>query len=306
MLTSCSDEVSDGHTIDEAQRRHALSERDRYIVVLKSGAAPARTLSQARLSKNVSTHQFRSALNGFAAQLDETQRQRLLASADVDYIEPDLRVHAVVELQPGVTRIGTPANTLAQIDGIDQRIDADIAILDTGIDLDHSDLHVVHGHNFVNSALDGDDDNGHGTHVAGIAGALDNGIGVVGVAPGARLWALKVLDINGDGLLSDIIAGIDYVTANASQIEVANMSLTGLGNSTAWRQAIQNSVAQGVVYTVAAGNDGMDVFGSDGIPGGIFDVIPAAYPEVMTVSAMIDTDGQAGGLGPVSSHGLDD
>jgi hypothetical protein len=305
-LTSCSDEMYDDPTIDEAQRRHALSERDRYIVVLKSGAAPAHILSQARLSKTVPTHQFRSALNGFAAQLDATERQRLLASAHVDYIEPDLRVHAVVEVQPGVARIGTPANTLAQIDGTDQRVDADIAILDTGIDLDHSDLNVFHDHNFVNGALDGDDDNGHGTHVAGIAGGLDDGLGVVGVAPGARLWALKVLDINGDGLLSDIIAGIDYVTTNASQIEVANMSLTGLGNSTAWRQAIQNSVAQGVVYTVAAGNDGMDVFGVDGVPGGTFDVLPAAYPEVMTVSAMIDTDGRAGGLGPVSSHGLDD
>jgi subtilisin family serine protease len=306
VLVGCSDEGSNTLAVDGTQRRHALSEKNHYIVVLKADATPTRALNQARLSKSASTHRFRSVLNGFAAYLDDAQHRRLLASPDVDYIEPDLAVHAGVELQPGVTRIGAPANTLAQIDGTDQRVDADIAILDTGIDLDHSDLNVVHNHNFVNSALDGDDDNGHGTHVAGIAGALDDGVGVVGVAPGVRLWALKVLDINGDGLLSDIIAGIDYVTANASQIEVANMSLTGLGNSIAWRQAIQNSVAQGVIYTVAAGNDGMDVFGSDGIPGGIFDVLPAAYPEVMTVSAMIDTDGRAGGVGPVSSHGLDD
>jgi subtilisin len=70
-----------------------------------------------------------------------------------------------------------------------------------------------------------DDKNGHGTHVAGTIGALDDGKGVVGVAPGARIWSVKVLGANGSGRMSDIIAGIDYVTSNASSIEVANMSL---------------------------------------------------------------------------------
>ena len=81
--------------------------------------------------------------------------------------------------------------------------------------------------------------------LAGIAAAIDNDLGVVGVAPGARLWSVRVLDANGDGWVSDIIKGIDWVAANAAEIEVANMSLGGQGVSTAYRTAIQNSVAHG-------------------------------------------------------------
>ncbi|MFB6373515.1 MAG: S8 family serine peptidase, partial [Bradymonadaceae bacterium] len=121
---------------------------------------------------------------------------------------------------------------------------------------------------------DADDGNGHGTHVAGTVGALDNGRDVVGVAPGASLWAVRVLTDDGAGSWTDIIEGIDWVTKNASTIEVANMSLGGTGQLSSARTAIQNSVDAGVVYTVAAGNS-----------------IPAIYPEVATISALRDTDG---------------
>nr|MBC8872255.1 S8 family serine peptidase [Planctomycetota bacterium] len=143
---------------------------------------------------------------------------------------------------------------------------------------------------------------GHGTHVAGTAAALDNGVGVVGVAPGARLWAVKVLGNNGTGRLSDIIEGIDWVTANAATIEVANMSLGGQGVSTTYREAIQASVHAGVVYVVAAGNEYRDILGADFQFGTSDDTIPAAYPEVATISAIADTDGIPGGYGPLTDY----
>ena len=152
-----------------------------------------------------------------------------------------------------------------------------------------------------------EDDNGHGTHVAGTAAALDNDIGVVGVAPGARLYAVKVLGKNGSGTLSAVIKGIDWVTQNAGalKIKVANMSLgasgsddgnCGRSNNDPLHTAICNSVAAGVTYVVSAGNSGADAKNT----------IPAAYSEAITVTALADTDGKPGGFGPVSTYGGDD
>jgi hypothetical protein len=128
-----------------------------------------------------------------------------------------------------------------------------------------------------------DDQNGHGTHVAGTIGARDDDQGVVGVAPGARLWAVRVLDALGSGSLSQVVCGVDFVTANASVIEVANMSLSGRGSDPgsgcktgdALHDAICNSVKAGVTYVVAAGNSHEDASGW----------VPAAYEEVITVSS---------------------
>src|SRR5207244_890227 len=142
-----------------------------------------------------------------------------------------------------------------------------------------------------------DDGNGHGTHVAGAIGARDNGIGVVGVAPSARLWSIRVLDSSGSGSFSQIICGIDWLTANgpARGIKVANMSLGGVGaddgacgnlNNDALHRAICNSVTRaGITYVVAAGNSATDLRGQ----------VPAAYDEVLTVTAMADFNGQPGG-----------
>jgi subtilisin family serine protease len=212
------------------------------------------------------------------------------------------------EIPTGIRRIGADSTTVAN------PVDVDIAIIDTGIDLDHEDLNVAGGVNFSGAGdAGGDDDHGHGTHVAGIAGAIDNGTGVLGVAPGARLWAIKVLDESGSGLLSNVIAGIDWVTAHARDIEVANMSLSAApGASDAFHTAIINSVNAGVFYAVAAGNNGLDVYYLDPPLGVLYyemfgiAVIPAAYPEVATVSAMADSDGVPGGIGGSTSWGDDD
>ena len=196
----------------------------------------------------------------------------------------------------GVDRANADTSPTAAIDGTDERVNVDVAVIDTGVDLDHPDLNVYRP-GAVDCSLGGlsaDDDNGHGSHVAGTVGALDNNIGVVGMAPGARIWPVKVLNAAGAGSLSDVICGIDYVTAHADQIEVANLSLGGPGrddgncgrtNNDAMHQAICASVAAGVTYVVAAGNDSMNASTST----------PAAYDEVITVSALADFNGRPGG-----------
>jgi subtilisin len=177
-------------------------------------------------------------------------------------------------------------------------INVDIAILDTGIDLDHPDLNIYNEVTFVSGTSTADDDNGHGTHVAGIAAAKNNGFGTVGMAPGARLWAVKVLNSQGIGLLSDIIKGIDYVAEHATEIDVVNMSF-GCDHciSIALENAIQNAASSGsVTFVTAAGNSGIDASGSS--------LTRSRY--VLPISAIVDTDGSCGGLGPPSRFGADD
>jgi len=179
-------------------------------------------------------------------------------------------------------------------------VNINVAVLDNGIDVDHPDLVVAGG---VNCSTDKTFDalGSHGTHVAGIIGALDDNIGVVGVAPGARLWAVRVCNKNGSCSMSSLLCGIDWVTSTRSDsnpsndISVANMSLGGKGQddgncgktkNDAVHLAICNSVAAGVVYVVSAGNSASD----------LQDAFPANYDEVLTATAMTDSDGQPGGL----------
>jgi subtilisin family serine protease len=260
----------------------------RYIVVLKHGHAAADVAHGHGVKPN---HTFKHALNGFAGAISTEQLEALRQDPRVELIEPELQVFASAQTIPsGVKRIGATLSATAKIDGLDERVNADIAILDTGI-APHPDLNIYTNVSFIyGQSTDG---HGHGTHVAGIAAALDNTVGVVGVAPGARLWAIKVLDDTGGGTTATIIQGIDFVTQNAAQIEVANLSLGGIGYSATFRAALSNSVAKGVVYVVAAGNDHRDIYGTDGIAGTADDSIPASFPEVMSISALSDIDGVA-------------
>ncbi len=301
-----------------AQRRPQGIVPGQYIVVFHDDVKNPPELSNdlGRRYGFTLRRSYRHALKGFAARMPDSVAHALTFDRDVALVEPDVYAYGTAQQTPkGVARIGAAPN-LSPIDCTN----VDIAILDSGIDLDHPDLNVVHGRSFLgDNTGNGDDDHGHGTHVAGTAAAINNGSGVVGVCPGARLWAIKVLDNRLSGYFSDIIEGVDYVTANAASIKVANMSLGGVGYLSSFRTAIQNSVAAGVVYVVAAGNYSNDIYGANGRLDTAMDqalcglggqcpddFMPAAYPEVAAISALVDTDGQPGGLGSSTSYGPDD
>jgi subtilisin family serine protease len=166
-------------------------------------------------------------------------------------------------------------------------VDADIAILDTGVSLTHPDLNVYRNASFVDGVTSGDDDQGHGSHVAGIAAAEDNTVGVVGVAPGARIWAIKICDKFGECKISDEIKGLEYATQHADEIDVLNISIEN-PNSPALNKAIKEAVNAGITVVVAAGNNASNAATSS----------PANSPDVLSVSAIGDSDGQCGSEGP--------
>jgi subtilisin len=265
-----------------------------YIVVLAPGTNSLSAANDmAREHGLTVAHVYSHALNGFAARIPDARLEKLKEDPRVLLIDADRVMTIQAQTIPtGILRIDGHLSSTAAGNGSGS-VNVDVAIIDTGIQTNHPDLNVVGGKNCVKGRNTIEDGNGHGTHVAGTVGALDNGIGVVGVAPGARLWAVRVLDNNGSGTTASVICGIDWVTANASTIEVANMSLGGSGSdsvcggSDTYHNAICNSVNAGVTYVVAAGNSAADSA----------NFRPATYAEVITVSALADFDGAAGGLG---------
>lgn len=274
---------------------------DSYIVVLNDdvpdAAAVASELAQP-LGLEV-THTYENALKGFAVRVPSGLDLSSALSADtrVDFVAEDRAVEASAQTLPtGIDRVQADQSNTNAGNG-SGAVDADVAIIDTGIYKRHGDLNVSGGYNCTGSDRSAySDGNGHGTHAAGSAAAKDNGSGVVGTAPGARLQAVKVLGSDGSGSFASVICGVDWVTGKADTIEVANMSLGALvgpgadddncgnDNSDALHRAICGSVAKGVTYAVAAGNDNVD----------LSTTVPAAYDEVLTVTAMADYDGEPG------------
>ncbi|HET8684114.1 MAG TPA: S8 family serine peptidase, partial [Micromonosporaceae bacterium] len=237
-------------------------------------------------------HVYQYAVRGYSAHMSATAAARIAKDSRVLLVQPDGVVSIAAQTVPtGINRIDAELSPTANINGVDDRVNVDVAIIDTGIDFTHPDLNVhTAGAKNCSTGRGAQDGNGHGTHVAGTVGALDNGIGVVGVAPGARVWPVRVLNNAGSGTWADVICGIDYVTQHASEIEVANMSLGGSGSDStcaqdALHQAICNSVAAGVTYAVAAGNSASNANS----------FVPATFAEVITVSALADFNGQPGG-----------
>jgi len=181
----------------------------------------------------------------------------------------------------GIDRIDAPAAWGTSV-GTGVRI----AVVDTGINNAHADLagsdgssRVVLGPNYSNPAKTSKDDNGHGTHCAGIAGASNNSIGVVGVAPDCTLIAVKVLDKQGSGWISSIISGIDWAADNA---EIISMSLGTTSHVQALQDSVDAAVAAGVLVAAAGGNEGQV-----GNP----PLYPGAYASVMAVAATNSSDG---------------
>ena len=176
---------------------------------------------------------------------------------------------------PGITRVGGSINVL--------NMDYDVWVIDTGIDLDHPDLNVGYGANFIfqgkNSPNDG---NGHGTHVAGTIAAIDNDIDVVGVAAGATVHPVRVLNNSGSGTVDGVVAGVDWVAENASPGDCVNMSLGGSGHWYSLHDAIVNAANKEIRFAIAAGNSGADADN--------YEPAHIEHPNVYTVSAVNSSD----------------
>lgn len=211
--------------------------------------------------------------------------EKLKAHPDVVRVDEDVKVFALQYREGNVRteRITQSSQLLPW--GID-RIDAElvwpggntadpvkVGIIDTGISNNHPDLsaNVKGGVNTINPRKSWNDDNGHGSHVAGIVAALNNTTGVVGVGPKADLYAIKVLNAVGSGYLSDVIEGIQWAVAN--HMQVVNMSLGTGSDIQSFHNAVIAAKNAGVVVVAAAGNSGSSV------------IFPAAYPEAIAVSA---------------------
>jgi hypothetical protein len=302
-----------------------------YVVVFNDSVAADSVANEHAVANGfLPSHVYGHLIKGYAARLNGKQLAAVKADSRVAFVSEDREVSiskppggcdpwpeckggdeptdpptdppADPQVVPtGVARLGSPVSGQTGA-GVA------VAIIDTGIDLDHEDLNVIAQKNCTHPRKSANDDNGHGTHVAGTVAALDNDRGVIGVAPGADLVAVKVLDRTGSGYWSEIICGMDWVADNASQynIKVANMSLSGggvsddncgLSNNDALHQAVCRLRDAGVTTVVAAGNEAADAAYS----------VPAAYDDaVITVSALADSDGLAGGLGPMTYYGADD
>jgi len=261
-------------------------------------------------------HVYDTVLNGFSAEVSAAELQDLAKNPAVASITPDYPVQAFADpVVQQIQRTGLDTYPPAGIDGVSNFVDVDIAILDTGVDKNHPDLNVVGGVSCIGNDPDawgkGASGRGsHGTHVAGIAAALDNGINangraVVGAAPGARIWSYKVLDDSGNGSFATVICGLDAAAANGA-IDVINMSLGNPGfpaSPTCGSDTLHTAVCDavnnfGIPVIVAAGNDGIDAATTR----------PAMYDEVITVGGVNDSDGLPGGLGaaPCGGWGPDD
>lgn len=209
-------------------------------------------------------HVYRVTLQGFNAHMPAQAVERMqAANPNIAYCEQDQIMAAPpirIEAKPGGGGGTQPAQQLpwgvARVQGGAAGTFGTAWVIDSGIDLTHPDLNVdtARSRSFLGGTTTPQDQNGHGTHVAGTIAAYDNAIGVVGVAPGARVVAVRVLDRRGSGSNSGVIAGVEYVAANGAPGDVANMSLGG-GVSAALDTAVVNAATSGVKFTLAAGNE---------------------------------------------------
>ena len=281
-----------------------------YIVVLKSGSDSAAVASKHKQKHGAElSFVYKHALKGYAAKLSAKAFAAVAADPEVLSISEDGIVEGFQAQPPQVV-----SNAVLRIDGDESStrsgdgsgsVNVNIAVLDDGMDASHPDLNVVGSTSCVNGRRrDKQSPPGwHGTMVGGFIAALDNGIGRVGVAPGARLWAVQVLGGNGFGTNSEVICGLDWVVGTrtdsnpANDIAVVNMSLGGKNKhdsggcpaspNDALYVAVCRVVAAGPVIVAAAGNEATDFRGD----------WPATNDDVLAVTAMGDRDGQPGGLG---------
>jgi hypothetical protein len=215
-----------------------------------------------------------------ACSLPQQAIDSLKKNPKVEYIEPDSEVYIIEETLPwGVDRIDAEL-----VHVYNKGTGVNVSIIDTGIDYTHPDLKANYkgGYDFVNNDADPKDDHGHGTHCAGIVAAVDNDVGVIGVAPEAYLYAVKVLDSRGSGYLSNVILGIQWSVNN--RMQVISMSLGTATYSASLEAACNSANSTGLVLVAAAGNSG------DGNPATNEYSYPAAYASVIAVGATASND----------------
>ncbi|NUT30251.1 MAG: S8 family peptidase [Streptomyces sp.] len=259
-----------------------------YVVTLKGGTKAPSAAGKSLADKYGAkiSHTYGTVLNGYAIRAGERQAKRLAADSRVASVVQDTRVTLEHNQR------NPPSWGLDRIDQANLPLDKSytwpesagsgvtVYVIDTGIRISHKDFggRASYGWDFVGDDRTASDGNGHGTHVAGtIAGSR------YGVAKNAKVVSVRVLDNAGAGTTAQVIAGIDWVTKHARKPAVANVSLGGYRNAQL-DAAVRNSIASGVTYTVAAGNDGL--------PASLYS--PAAVREAITVGATDKKDARAG------------
>jgi minor extracellular protease Epr len=201
----------------------------------------------------------------------------LKADLGVKSVEKDISIFAYDSQDWGLDMVNAPKAWSLGLTGKGVKV----ALMDTGIDLSHPDLSVAGGVSMVDSETSYQDGNGHGTHVAGIIGARNNGLGTIGVAPDAQLYAVKVLTSSGSGTLSDLVEGIDWAINN--QMNIINMSLGTPTYTDAMAQAVDRAYVNGLILVGASGNGGNLKGTGDSVE------YPANLPNVIAVAAVDST-----------------
>lgn len=291
LVSACNEEPSGPAGADPAQDPTSLSKeksdidvRDRYVIVFKDNVEDVDAMTaQLMRGKGGTVHfRYRHAIKGFAATIPPQAVDGIRHNPNVALIEPDGIVYK------NATQNNPPSWGLDRIDQRNLPLDnsytyqnegegVTVYIIDSGIRFDHQEFstnRATSGWDFVDNDNNAYDCDGHGTHVAGTVGGNN-----VGVAKKVSLVAVRVLNCSGSGTWSGVIAGVDWVTANASLPAVANMSLGG-GYYSPMNTAVENSIAAGVVYAVSAGNSNYYACNYS----------PASAPNAITVGSTTSSD----------------
>jgi subtilisin len=328
--------VAGGLTLGAGTAAAASPAKGSYVVLLKSGATTEQVAAEARKVGAAPSHTYSHAVAGYSANLTSVQLSEVKSDPSVLMVAGDSSltlsgkrghgpkwqtksaignnhqpagqtITSYTQFIPtSLERVGLQNSRTANVNKHGPGVNASIAVIDSGIS-PSPDLNVVGAVNCSDDpSSDLKDGISHGTEVASVAAAQDNGFGVVGTAPGARIYNVKVFDDAGNADISNAICGMDWVVAHHAEIDVANMSFEddtysndndcGLKNGDAFHYAICRAKADGITLVAGSGNDGVS---ADSL-------IPQGYPEVITVSGYQDTDGIPGGKGSACGDGFGD
>ncbi|NEW04679.1 S8 family serine peptidase [Paenibacillus sp. SYP-B3998] len=244
-------------------------DEQRVIVTFKDKKKVDKSLIKGKIKREY------KHLPSVSAKMSSKEIEKLKKSAAVESVEPDIQLQAASQTMDwGISVVNA---TYAWNNGYTGK-GVKVAVLDSGINTHHDDLNVAGGASFVSYTSSYDDDFGHGTHVAGIIGAKNNDIGVVGVAPDASLYAVKVLDSHGIGYLSDVIQGIDWGIDN--KMDIINLSMATSVDSPSLHRAVDNAHASGLLVVAAAGNTGNAQGSGESLQ------YPAKYMSVISAGAV--------------------